>query len=384
MIYRTRTVVLLALLTTFAPARADDASKPRKVVLIAGPLDQSHPKGTHEYEKTVLLLKHCLDHSPDGKAIAAEVYLGWPDDAHILDRADAIVLVSSGSDRNEHDHPLLVGNRLAVIEKQMARGCGLVLLHWATFVPKEKAGDKVLEWVGGYFDYETGPKPRGWYSKIQTVTTEAVPSRSHPIGRGLSPFKVRDELYYNLRFRESDPRLVPILSTMMPGEKGQQVVAWAVERKDGGRGFGFTGGHFFDNFRDDSFRRLVLNAVVWAAKVEVPAEGVRSKPPTDDELEKLRPPRPVVLVEGRFGKALDARVAAGPLRRRRPLSPAAADRRVLGDAVLEEGCQRPRGQRSEGVGAALGDLFLRRQRRLQRVSARHRRRRDQVGCGHLR
>ncbi len=148
---------------------------------------------------------------------------------------------------------MLVGDRLSVIEKQMKRGCGLVLIHWCTFIPREKAGDKVLEWVGGYFDYESGPKPRGWYSKIQTATTRAVPvaATSHPIGRGLSPFQLREEYYYHLHFRERDKRLTPILTTPIPGEKGEQTVAWAVERGDGGRGFGFTGGHFFDNWHLD-------------------------------------------------------------------------------------------------------------------------------------
>jgi len=44
----------------------------------------------------------------------------------------------------------------------MKRGCGLCLIHWSTFVPKEKAGDQVLEWVGGYFDYQSGPAKNGW------------------------------------------------------------------------------------------------------------------------------------------------------------------------------------------------------------------------------
>ncbi len=47
------------------PDRCKAAEKPRKVVLIAGPLDKGHPPGTHEYEKSVRLLKHCLDRSPD-------------------------------------------------------------------------------------------------------------------------------------------------------------------------------------------------------------------------------------------------------------------------------------------------------------------------------
>ncbi|MBI3855332.1 MAG: ThuA domain-containing protein [Planctomycetes bacterium] len=49
-----------------------------------------------------------------------------------------------------------------------------------------------------------------------------------------------------------------------------------MERKDGGRGFGFTGGHFFANWWLPEFRRLVLNAIAWTAKIEVPAGGVES------------------------------------------------------------------------------------------------------------
>ena len=81
---------------------------------------------------------------------------------------------------------------------------------------------------------------------------------------------------------------MPILTTPIPGEGAEQVVAWAVERepsgKNGGRGFGFTGGHFFENWGVENFRRMVLNAILWTAHLEVPAGGVRSQtasPSTD-------------------------------------------------------------------------------------------------------
>jgi putative heme-binding domain-containing protein len=276
--------------------------RPRKVVLIAGQLDGGHPRGTHEYEKSVRLLAHCLDHSANLHGVRTEVHLGgWPDDPWTLDDADSIVLVASGSDRREQDHPFLVGDRLAVVERQMKRGCGLVLIHWCTFAPKEKLGNRLLEWVGGYFDYESGPPPRGWYSKIQTAATTARPaSPAHPICRGMASFPLREEYYYHLRFRESDPRLVPVLTTPIPGEREDQVVAWAVERSGGGRGFGFTGGHFFDNWKSDNFRRMVLNAIVWTAHAEVPAGGVRSEPPTEAHLEQVPVGRPIraVIVTG--------------------------------------------------------------------------------------
>ena len=52
---------------------------------------------------------------------------------------------------------------------------------------------------------------------------------------------------------------------------------WTVERPDGGRGFGFTGGHFHDNWSNDSFRKLILNTCLWLAKEEIPKDGVPSQ-----------------------------------------------------------------------------------------------------------
>jgi hypothetical protein len=57
-------------------------------------------------------------------------------------------------------------------------------------------------------------------------------------------------------------------------------MAWAVERDDGGCGFGFTGGHVHWNWADPNFRKLVLNAIAWCAKVEVPHEGISDRPKT--------------------------------------------------------------------------------------------------------
>jgi type 1 glutamine amidotransferase len=51
---------------------------------------------------------------------------------------------------------------------------------------------------------------------------------------------------------------------------------WATERSDGGRGFGFTGGHFHRNWGNDDFRKVVLNAILWTAKAEIPANGTQS------------------------------------------------------------------------------------------------------------
>lgn len=64
---------------------------------------------------------------------------------------------------------------------------------------------------------------------------------------------------------------------------------WAVERSDGGRGVGFTGGHVHKNWQNDDFRKIVLNALVWICKLDVPAEGVASRVLEEDITKNLDP-----------------------------------------------------------------------------------------------
>ena len=62
-------------------------------------------------------------------------------------------------------------------------------------------------------------------------------------------------------------------------------MAWARQRPDAGRGFGFTGGHYHRNWGSNDFRKLVLNAITWTAHIDVPKDGVKSKTPTVADLE---------------------------------------------------------------------------------------------------
>jgi type 1 glutamine amidotransferase len=52
---------------------------------------------------------------------------------------------------------------------------------------------------------------------------------------------------------------------------------WVYDRPGGGRSFGFTGGHTHTNWGDVNQRRVMLNALLWIAKVEVPARGLEDK-----------------------------------------------------------------------------------------------------------
>jgi hypothetical protein len=67
---------------------------------------------------------------------------------------------------------------------------------------------------------------------------------------------------------------------------------WTFDRPDGGRSFGFTGGHKHVNWSNDNWRKVVLNAMLWIAKADVPANGVESKVLPEDLAANLDPKKP--------------------------------------------------------------------------------------------
>src|SRR6185369_16983592 len=69
-------------------------------------------------------------------------------------------------------------------------------------------------------------------------------------------------------------------------------VMWAIERPDGGRGFGFTGAHHHKNWGNDDFRKIVLNAIVWTAHIEVPPNGIEANVTLEHLQQKLDPNGP--------------------------------------------------------------------------------------------
>jgi type 1 glutamine amidotransferase len=243
----------------------------KKIVLIAGVA--SHGAGAHAFPDGVKLLRGCLDQVPSVQA--ADYYEGWPSDPTAFDNADTIMFFLDGGG----GHPAIQGDRLEQLGKLMEKGIGMACIHYAVEVPKDRGGKEFLEWIGGYYETGFSTNPH-WEAKIEA-------NSDHPIARGVKPFKLNDEWYYNMRFRPDMKGVTPILSAIPPDEtRGTEsakanpgraeILAWATEREDGGRGFGFTGGHFHIAWRDENFRRVVLNALLWTAQVEVPEDGVVS------------------------------------------------------------------------------------------------------------
>src|SRR6266850_1394886 len=284
----------LLVLAAFATALASPGAD-KKIVLIAGP--PSHGPAQHEHRAGCLLLKTCLDKVP---GLTSVVYSnGWPQDPKALDGADGIVLYMDGG----ANHPALQDDRLQKLDALMNKSVGLVCIHYAVEPTIGKGQKEFLDWIGGAFEINWSVNPH-WDADFK-----ALPR--HPITRGVKPFKINDEWYFNMRFRQGMKGVTPILNAIPPEstmgrpdgthsgnpdvreavKRGDpQHVAWASERAGGGRGFGFTGGHFHRNWGNDDFRKLVLNAILWTARIEVPAAGVPSKV-SEDELEQNLDPK---------------------------------------------------------------------------------------------
>jgi hypothetical protein len=279
-------VGLAAAASVFA---ADKTGGKRKVLFLAG--KPSHGYGAHDHLAGCMLLAKSLNES--GLPIAAQLHhYDWPSDGKLLEEADCIVMYGDGGQNH------MVLGHLAETDALAKKGVGIVCLHYGVEAPKGRAGQKLMDWIGGYFETDWSVNPT-WVAKYGKFP-------DHPITRGVRPFEIEDEWYYHMRFRDGMRGVTPILTTLPPREtlsrpdgshsgnpavraaiaRGEpQHMAWAAERPDGGRGFGFTGAHFHWNWSEPNFRKIVLNAIAWCAKVDVPKDGISDEPKTMADME---------------------------------------------------------------------------------------------------
>jgi hypothetical protein len=280
------TVAWVGVLAGFA-LQAGAADK--KIILIAG--QKSHGPGDHEFRAGCLLMQKCLANVPGLQTVVCSN--GWPsrleggrsvDDNSVFTGAAAVLVYADGGG----GHPILQRDHLAVIDGLIRAGVGFGCAHYGVEIPSTNGGPQLLEWIGGHYE--------NLYSVNPMWTPDFKSFPNHPVARGVKPFALLDEWYFNMRWRPDTKGITRILVDkpsdavrngpyvypagpyrhIQDASGREEAMMWVYERPDGGRGFGFTGGHKHVNWADDNQRKVVLNALLWIAKAEVPATGVES------------------------------------------------------------------------------------------------------------
>ncbi|MEM1225351.1 MAG: PVC-type heme-binding CxxCH protein [Planctomycetota bacterium] len=253
------------------------AAAPYNIVLIAGP--PSHGFGAHEHYAGLKVLADSIREANPVPAIS--LHRGWPEDPSVVTTADAVVVFCDGGKRHvamEHRDQ---------IRALHARGGGLVCLHYAVEMLPGESGDDWRDLLGGHFEIHYSVNPH-WVADIETLP-------KHPITEGVKPFAIDDEWYFHMRFSDAG-KVTPILQAVAPehtmrradghhsgnphvrksvAAKEPQTIAWTFEPKTGGRSFGFTGGHNHWNWGHEPVRRLVTNAILWAANMDLASSDAK-------------------------------------------------------------------------------------------------------------
>jgi hypothetical protein len=259
----------------------------KNILFLAG--NPSHGSGDHEFRAGCMLLADKLNKS--GLPVKAKVHFyGWPKDESIFDGVDACIVYADAGGR--------FGEKYEFLNNKVKKdGMGIMFMHYGVH-PKKDVGEKYFKnWIGAYMDDHISVNPH-WIADLKPVATE-------DISRGVTPFTAFDEFYFNMDWptKEECDHCRPVaVATPTPdrivryinmwnkhGEKcfgTEQALMWCRDPKpaDGGRGIGFVGGHYHRNWAIDDFRKLVLNAIVWTARMEVPKDGVPAGTVTEAQL----------------------------------------------------------------------------------------------------
>lgn len=224
------------------PAAEPAASpKPLRLLLVAGPKD--HGIDEHDYP---LWQKRWSELFGRAEAVTVTQADGWPSD-EALAAADLVVINSANPGWSEA--------KAAALDAFLARGGGLVLIHYA--VNGQGAPEAFAKRIGMAW--------RGGQSKFRHGSLDLVfPAPENPITRGFRTLKLEDESYWNLVGAPAD---VQVLATQV--EDGQPRPLIWTRTVGRGRVFVSIPGHYTWSFDDPLFRLLLLRGMAWAASEPV-------------------------------------------------------------------------------------------------------------------
>lgn len=255
---------------------ATGSRSPKRLLLIGqGP--DGHGWGTHEYRAGMRILAQCLQPVPRLQTIVVSADGKWPEGPELIDGVDGVVLFVSEGAKWIHDDP----RRLIALKNLANRGGGFVCWHWGMGCRDAKY---IAEYVKLFGGCHGGPDRK--YKVEKGVRAEVV-GGTHPVVRGIKDFVVDEEFYYTLKFAKPAGSVTPLIRANVDG--GRHTVCWAWERPDGGRSFGFSGGHYHNNWNRQEYRRLITQAVLWSVHAPIPEKRLL---PLKVKQKDLTQPRP--------------------------------------------------------------------------------------------
>ena len=269
------------ILASLYPSQAEDRPGKKRIVLVAGDTAKIDVMGHHDYLAGCRCLEVLLAQTDNVETV--RVNGGWPDDKHLFDGASSIVFYTDGGGKQAF---LSSPDRIATMQSLVDAKVGIVMIHQAVDFPIEFA-TQAKTWLGGV--YLQGKSGRGhWDSKH-------IDFPKHPITRGVTPWQTNDGWLNELQFVDKMQGIAPLVWSGKEYEESRpelqtQIVSWAYERPDGGRSFSFTGLDAHSAWGLEGMRQLMINGVLWSAKIDIPDKGAPCQI-EKAELESMQTPR---------------------------------------------------------------------------------------------
>ncbi|GIW94608.1 MAG: hypothetical protein KatS3mg110_2649 [Pirellulaceae bacterium] len=212
-----------------------ESVRPLHILLVAGAKD--HGPGEHDYPAWLSTWKTLLE---GAAAVEVDTAMEWPAPEQWA-RADTVVFYQRGQ-----WSPV----RAEAVDQHLARGKGLVYLHWAV-----EGGEHAAA-----FAQRIGLASQAGRLRFRHGPLLVRFSGDHPITRNFREVSFYDESYWQM---QGDAERIRVLGTS--DEEGEaRPVFWTCERS-GGRVFVSILGHYCWTFDDPLFRVLVLRGIAWSA-----------------------------------------------------------------------------------------------------------------------
>jgi hypothetical protein len=227
-----------------------EKARPIKIVLAAGKKD--HGKGEHDYPAWQ---KAWAELFKQAKGVEVHTAWEWPTKEQFA-AADAIVFYQHGDWTPE---------RAADVDAFLARGGGLVYIHWAVDGRTAPGAEDFAKRIGlaapnGNIKYRHGP-----------LDLKFNAGAKHPISRNFAGMKFVDESYWRLLGALKKERVI----ATQEEDGADHPLFWTVEHgaddsgKTPGRVFVSIPGHYSWTFDDPLFRVLILRGIAWTAREPV-------------------------------------------------------------------------------------------------------------------